>query len=132
MARIWAVAAFILGWLVPSGQVYLFNIAHNNQQPEGQRVSEHHVAEFIRTWGTNFMQHGNVDDRHGGGMPRKVPDELGREALGLVRFGYDEVLPLPYRNKKGEKLKYKNATVHRWYTSLVICTAAHTPFEGNS
>ena len=43
---------------------------------------------------------------------------MGREALGLVRFGYDEVLSLPYRYKKGEKLKYKmqqsTGGIHLW------------------
>jgi hypothetical protein len=117
-ARVVAVALYFIGWLRPDLRVPLFNKWYNETVPLEERVSQHHIPEFITKWGSRFWDKGELTDEHGGGMPRKVPEDLARQAVTLVKYGCETYVDVKNPNTAFSTVGHHRVRVHRFYTSL--------------
>ena len=91
-ARQCALFAWILGFAfgeIPFIKIFFFRVLWAAWPVEGEHVSVHHELEFINKWGERWVNTGNLEDMHGGGMPAIVPPRLALEAVTLVKSGFE-------------------------------------------
>lgn len=101
-----------------SKQKDLFEQLWNQQVPEEEQVSEHHITEFINKWAGHFEKFGDVNDEHGGVMPKKVPTQLAMEAVTLVKCGYEMYVHMPDPATRRVMSGQRGITVHKFFTSM--------------
>lgn len=91
----------------------LFEVLYNSRVPEDEKVRQ--VSSFIDRWGQHFMQYGHVEEVAHGGMPRKVPDAVAKEASTIVKRGY---WAYSFTARDGHRHK-----THHWFPDIQTAVA---------
>lgn len=74
------------------------------------------LHSFITTWGPRFLQSGTVHNLPRKKVPRKVPDEVAKQCVDIVKRGY-------YQRRQCNDPQGSVVEVHVYWTSIKIACA---------